>query len=137
MKVSDEHIEHIKNMKFISKQMIELLRALCNASLAMGLLIQAYKRENDTDNQIETRATKEIIDTFIENLKNKIDKKQGNNVTIELLLDYIESARIFAGALGGQFGNAGDKDNLIRFYTTRDILHDLAENLKAVKFDSK
>ena len=117
--------------------MIELLRALCNASLAMGLLIQAYKRENDTDNQIETRATKEIIDTFIENLKNKIDKKQGNNVTIELLLDYIESARIFAGALGGQFGNAGDKDNLIRFYTTRDILHDLAENLKAVKFDSK
>ncbi len=63
--------------------------------------------------------------------------KKERNKTIALLLDSIETARIYAGALGGQFGNAGDKDNLIRFYTTRDILRDLAENLKAVKFDSK
>jgi len=134
MKMSDEHI---KNMEFISKTMLELLRALECASIASGLLTQAYKREEDTDGQIEARATRDIIDTFKENLKNKIDKKQSDNLIIELLLDNIESARIFAGALGEKFGNVGDKDNLIRFFTTRDILHDLAENLKAVKVDSK
>lgn len=71
----------------------------------------------------------------------KKQKEQEEHKIIALLLDSIETARIYAGAIGEIHGNNGDKEKLIVFFTTRDILADLEANLekclKLEKVDSK
>lgn len=46
------------------------------------------------------------------------------------LIDEIDTARIYAGALGEYYGNKRDEDKLIIFFQARDILRELEDNLR-------
>ena len=60
----------------------------------------------------------------------KIEDLKFERERLKELIDEIDTARIYAGALGEYYGNKRDEENLIRFFTTRDILRDLEDNLK-------
>ena len=49
----------------------------------------------------------------------------------------LETAQSFSETLSKYYKNINDQDNHIKFAITRDILRDLAENLKPAKIDSK
>ena len=49
---------------------------------------------------------------------------------LEELIDEIDTARIYAGALGEYYGNKRNEDKLIIFFEARDILRELRDNLK-------
>lgn len=60
----------------------------------------------------------------------KIEDSTVEREILKKLIDEIDTARIYAGALGEYYGNKRDEENLIRFFTTRDILSDLGDNLR-------
>ena len=60
----------------------------------------------------------------------KIEATKFERERLKELIDEIDTARIYAGALGEYYGNKKDDDQLIIFFTARDILRDLEDNLR-------